>query len=263
MKDLLVIVRAGRASLHPEWRFDRARVDLLVSAYHPAAPRSAGADWELGGYNKFSHVADLVDSGRIDTQRYRWLFLVDDDIEIDWPLERLADELADSGAAIAQPGLAWGSFHSFSSLLRNPLCRERRISLVEVMCPAFRSDHIAWLLPAFRASRSTWGIDLIYSQEAQRRGLPLLVLDRLAVRHCKEISQGSGAWYAKLRADGVDAEAELAAIEARYGKAQPLVLSCRPRLPGTGWLAMALERAKPRLRRLLAERRWLAVRRVG
>lgn len=263
MKDLLVIVRAGRASLHPEWRYDRDRVDLLVSAYSADAPRAQASDWELGGYNKFSHVADLIETGRVDTRQYRWLFLVDDDIEIRWPLERLADELAACNADIAQPGLAWGSFHSFSSLLRNPLCRERRISLVEVMCPAFRSEHIDWLLPAFRASRSTWGIDLIYSKQAQQRGLRLMVLDRLAVRHCKEINLGQGAWYAKLRADGVDAQTELNAIEAQYGRAMPRTLACEPLLPGGRWLAQALERIKPGLRRKLQQQGWIAVRRIG
>lgn len=215
-----------------------------------------------GGYNKFSHFFELVSAGEIRLEDYNYFFLVDDDIEIRWPLEDLADHAQAQGVMVGQPALCWGSFHSFSFLLANPLCRSRTVSLVEVMCPLFRREALAAVLATFTRSRSTWGIDLAFGAMATRAGWPLTVLDVLAVRHCKEISLNSGAWYAKLRADGVDAEQELNSIQHEFGVLEKRTLDVVPRWPWPHWLARGFERIKPRLRREMSSRGWLRVRKL-
>lgn len=262
MKEMLVFVRAGHKSLHREWRYDRERVDVWVSSYVEGLQDASVARVVTGGYNKFSHFAELVTAGEIRLADYDYFFLVDDDIAIDWPLEDLPRLARKHGLKIGQPALNWGSFHSFSFLLSNPFCSRRTVGLVEVMCPLFSREALAAVLPTFTLSRSTWGIDLAYCSLAERSGWALTVLDTLGVNHCKEISMGSGAWYAKLRADGVDPEQELAAIQRDYGELKKRTLSFAPRFCCPEFLARGFERIKPRLRRWLSERGWLRVRRM-
>ncbi|MEJ6006641.1 DUF707 domain-containing protein [Paucibacter sp. AS339] len=254
MKDLLVFVRAGHKSLHREWAYDRARVDVLVSSYVDGLQDPSVFRVVAGGYNKYSHFKDLVEDGSIVLSNYRYYFLVDDDIDIKWPLEDLADAMIQGPLDVAQPSLTWGSYHTFPFLLTNPLCSSREVGFVEVMCPVFSREAMARVLPTFALSKSTWGIDLAYCAQAKIAGLRLTVIDSLAVSHCKEINLTGGAWYAKLKADGVNPEGELTRIQAQYGELQKRTVDFSPKYFGLGLLAKLFERAKARLRRELSSR---------
>ncbi|HTU60731.1 MAG TPA: hypothetical protein VMF89_19900, partial [Polyangiales bacterium] len=69
----------------------------------------------------------------------------------------------------------------------------------------------------FSESRSTWGIDWAWACLMREHGR-LHVIDAVAIEHTKPMDVGNGAFYRKLRAQGVDCVGELNHARARYGE---------------------------------------------
>lgn len=218
----LVMVRAGAASLHPQWLADDPdrNWDCWVSWYcEPAGHGEAAVEFESdGGDNKFEGYLQGRDALALSLDEYRYVALLDDDLEFPpGGISQTFSQCERAHADLAQPALRWGSNVNHDVTLYNPLTDVRRVSFVEMMMPFFSKDTLRFLEPSFLLSKSSWGIDYAWgSQLAHRRGDPgkLMIVDAVQVHHTKPFDTKQGAFYRKLAAMGVDAAAEYARIKA-------------------------------------------------
>lgn len=190
--DALVITRAGARSLHPGWVEGGERCfDLLVSAYAADTPRIEGPGIitapipgsKVAGYAAtFRAFADLI-------ARYRYVALLDDDLETDAAsLSRCFALGRDHGLRLWQPSLTWDSYFTYAALLRQPQFRLRYVNFIEMMCPFFEASHLAAITPLFAMGYET-GIDRVWHRSAEPAWHKLAVIDAVAVRHTRPVGR--------------------------------------------------------------------------
>jgi hypothetical protein len=218
----LVFVRAGADSLHPGWiRDEPDRGWDLFASYYGEAPASLlpCEFFCAGGRSKFEHFLTLY---REDPQfflGYDYVWMPDPDLTLIpgsvSALFRVAHEL---GVALAQPSLDPRSYSTYRLMLRNPDYAFRQTDYVEVMCPLFSRDALRACVDTFDRSISTWGLDLLWYRR-MAPGARVGIIDSVCVHHTKRIDSREGAWYRKLRSEGIDASAELRSIMDELGMA--------------------------------------------
>jgi hypothetical protein len=189
----LVIVRAGRQSLHSTW-WDQAQApefDLLVAAYEPGGQRD-GDDMiyvpgsKVSGYNElFQRRPDLID-------RYEYIALFDDDIVTTvGDLNRLFRIGETYQLSLFQPGLSARSFFSYAATLANPRFLLRFTNTVEMMCPVFRAGYLKEVLPLFGLGFET-GIDLVWTRLGNTPWFRYAIIDDVAVTHTRPVGTTKG-----------------------------------------------------------------------
>ena len=188
----LVIVRAGRKSLHPSWLggAEQPRFDVLVTAYEEGVPPIGGRD----------NVATIFVAGRkvvgfnqVFTE-HPWIFddydriaLLDDDLETDaTAINRLFDIGETFGLSIWQPSLTPDSFFSYAVFLRNTAFTLRYSNFIEIMCPVFTARTLADLRPLFALGFEV-GIDLLWCRCFDMPWFKCAVVDAVAVKHTRAV----------------------------------------------------------------------------
>src|SRR5277367_5314064 len=192
----LVVVRAGRTSLHPRWlRGAAPNFDLLIAAYEetPAVPPSLRIretflpGRKIGGYHRlFTESPELL-------REYDQIALFDDDIDCDsTTINRLFAEGSRYSLELYQPSLTWDSYISHGMVLRNPLTRLRFVNFVEMMCPVFSASMLSRALPLFSVKLET-GIDLLWCRLLDEAHYKFAVIDAVSVRHTRPVGQQRAA----------------------------------------------------------------------
>lgn len=187
----LVIVRAGKQSVHPGW-IDRRlepRFDVLVAAYEPLENELlAGAAESLlipgrkvaGWHELFRRRPDLL-------ERYDRIALMDDDLRCGPDDIALSFELGRRHAlSLWQPSLSWDSHFSYAVTLNNPLFELRFVNFIEMMCPFFSSDHLARSLPLFSLGLET-GIDRAWCRLQRDPHRAYAIIDAVRVAHTRPV----------------------------------------------------------------------------
>ena len=188
----LVVVRAGRTSLHPRWlRGAALNFDLLVAAYEetPAVPPSPGIRQiflpgrKIEGYHRlFTEWPELL-------RRYDQIALFDDDIDGDsTTINRLFAEGNRYSLELYQPSLTWDSYISHGMVLRNPVTRLRFVNFVEMMCPVFSASMLTRALPLFSVKLET-AIDLLWCRLLDEAWCKFAVIDVASVRHTRAVGK--------------------------------------------------------------------------
>ncbi|HMQ92248.1 MAG TPA: hypothetical protein PKA33_03470 [Amaricoccus sp.] len=187
----LIVVRAGRASLHPGWVEGPSRpgFDLLVARFE-AGPsldeREGHAEIAISG-RKVSGFARLFREHPELLANYDFIALLDDDLRASQQdLERLFGFGDRYGLDLFQPSLSWTSHFSYAACLSNPHYRLRYTNMVEMMCPVFRAAHLARALPLFDLSFET-GIDLLWCRLTDSPGLRYAIVDDVVVAHTRPV----------------------------------------------------------------------------
>lgn len=191
--DNLIIVRAGKNSLHPKWiahgENEPVDFDLLVAAYHEDA---MGEDTEhvkhvlvrgskVHGWNvlltEYSHLV----SG------YERIALIDDDIDADaQTLNRCFAFGREHDLSIWQPSLSHDSFATYGACLQNKNFLLRHVNHIEMMCPFFKASTLKKIAPLFSLGFES-GIDLVWCSIARDMGGKCAVIDACSVTHTKPI----------------------------------------------------------------------------
>lgn len=190
-RDFLIIVRAGAKSLHPSWvDLSRPRsFDLLVAAYSKDAPALHGEGittlyvpgWKVKGFAQlFANSPQLLTD-------YRYIALIDDDIETDQDsLERCFALGEAASLRVWQPSLSWDSYFSHACVLTNPHFKRRYVNFVEMMCPFFEAEYLRKIGSLFELGYET-GIDTVWSRFMKNSWLQAAVLDEVSVRHTRPV----------------------------------------------------------------------------
>ncbi len=176
----LVLSFVGDQSTHPTWLAgsEPREFDVAIIYYgdDPNHGERQDVDFYLAhkGF-KYWLLKDLAATLlRGLLERYDRIWLPDDDIAADTQrVNRLFRLFGKHGLAIGQPAIGGGDV-SYEALRVDPRFEVRFTGYVEVMCPVFRRDALWRCLPSFHESRSSWGLDWLwsslYSRRRHRRG---------------------------------------------------------------------------------------------
>ena len=213
----LVFVRAGASSVHPRLlQEDPARSwDCCVSWYGAGRSERLAEYYATAGDNKFEGFLAFWQATPA-AHGYSYYLLLDDDVYFEpGDVSRLLSLCERHGTQLSQPALRWDTFFNMKVHLANPACTLRAVSFVEVMAPCFAAATLKRLLATFLLTRSTWGIDWAWACLSPHGSM--YVVDAVRVAHTKLSDPHGGAFYRKLQAMGVDAGAELEAVQRAYG----------------------------------------------
>lgn len=208
----LVFLQNRRSPRTAGWlREPNRSYDLWVNYYDPRAvtPRAGDLVSNQVG-TKFTAIAHLYESHRELFDGYDYVWLLDDDIELTGrQIEAAFHHARVAGADLAQPSLTHDSYCVWSALHHRPGSRWRQVSTVEIMMPIYSRAMVAELFPHFRRSVSGFGLDLLAGKICAERGGTAVVIDEVVARHGQKIDQAGGAYYKFLRANDINAKAEL------------------------------------------------------
>jgi hypothetical protein len=223
----LVVVRAGKDSLHPQWldAGQNRSWDLIVSLYEPEADfrhddnvsvvRQRGGKWD-GLYALFSQ-SDILNC-------YDYIWLPDDDIaahSID--IDAMFDAMARLDLYVAQPSLTRDSYYTHFILLSCPGFKVRFTNFVETMVPCLKAGVLNQILEVFRDSMSGFGLDSIWCRLALEPFYKAAIFDEITVRHTRPVGANL---LRKMAEGGLSAVVEGQVLLAQYkltGKVRPLV----------------------------------------
>jgi hypothetical protein len=139
------------------------------------------------GLGKFANVERALSTANIHD--YDWLLIVDDDIAFDNHMpDRLITLSEMAGLSISQPAHMLSSFATYDVTLRRFNSFVRETHFVEIgPLTAFRRDVFSDVIP-FPPSRWCYGIDLVWSELARKKGFKMGIVDAAPVRHLRAIA---------------------------------------------------------------------------
>jgi hypothetical protein len=188
----LIIVRAGKRSLHHTWLDANTprSWELLVCPYEEIGPQPAGVDGLLtsdiiDAPAKFAGLKILLGSWQ-EWRDYRYVTLADDDLfasQQTW--SRFFDYCAQFGASLAQPALTVDPPASHWVTIQNTEFIARRVSFVEGMMPTFRADVLSALLGTLELSPTGHGFGIEFLWGKQLGYKDIFVVDNTSVVHTR------------------------------------------------------------------------------
>lgn len=223
----LVVVRAGKNSLHQQWlnAGSKRNWDLVVSVYDPDASfdhdedvvvvRQRGGKWD--GLHALFSQADIL-------SRYDYVWLPDDDIVTNSnDIDAIFDEMQNHGLDVAQPSLTRDSYFSHFAVMSCPGFQLRYTNFVEIMAPCLKTSLVQTILEDINDLMSGFGLDYIWCRLSEDPRYKAAIIDRVAIRHARPVGRVLRGAMAK---DGVVPENEELALRARYsvkGRIRPLI----------------------------------------
>ena len=218
MKRNLVIVRAGPASLHPDWLLhpEERNWDLVVNYFgdDPHQFRVPGVTRIDSKGPKWPALHALFTGSTLAWQDYENVWLPDDDLATDGhSINRFFEIVTQQRLDLSQPSLSWDSHISHLVTARNPEFQLRFTNFVEIMAPCLSARMLQRCLPSFKLNRSGWGLDYIWPLWATQMQGRCAVIDEVAITHTRPVG---GPNYASLKAAGITPHQELQAALAQF-----------------------------------------------
>jgi Glycosyltransferase like family 2 len=138
---------------------------------------------------KFANINDAIGAAPRTLGAYDWLVVTDDDISFDSGfMDRYLAVATAAELAISMPAHRFASHASFYFTRRRPHSLARNSRFVEIGPITFlKAETFADLIP-FPPSRWCYGIDVIWSATAERRGWKMGIVDAAPVAHLKPIA---------------------------------------------------------------------------
>jgi hypothetical protein len=216
LRDYLLIVRAGDASLHPRWMAGDRNFDLMVS-YYGRTPNQFNRGCEyyhaMPGPRWPAH--DAIAKHHMDLlRRYRRVGFACDDLDATSRTWSSLFSYCDwYEIDLGQPAVEGHVVREITSPQPDSLLRY--VSYVEVMAPVLSPRALEKLAPTFSESVSGWGLPFVWSQLLPYPEYKLAIVDAVRIVHTTPVREGT--LRPTLDALGIDPEAEMKAVQARYG----------------------------------------------
>jgi hypothetical protein len=196
---VLVILRAGDESLHPEWfkgaPAESRNWDLHLSYFGdqgaPFADRPADVTLSFEKGTKSMGTAACLDKlgGRVAA--YDAVWLPDDDLRIDMStLNRFFDIFAEYKLALAQPALGAGSYVSHDFTVQRPHMKLRFTTRVEIMAPCFSRRAFELCRPHLAGTISSWGPEHLFPKLLGYPKWKIAVVDETPMVHTRPVGAG-------------------------------------------------------------------------
>lgn len=191
----LVVVRAGRTSLHGRWlalSHAERSYDVLVSYYDEDAFKTFEAQDGVAAVlvrgGKWDGLYRTL--GGVDVEAYDYFWLPDDDISAAAEdVNAIFDLCRTNGLALAQPALTRDSYFSHFIFSQCPGFRLRYTNYIEIMAPCLRREILRRALPLFRDTMSGFGLDYIWCRWPESGAFRAAILDTVAVHHTRPVGK--------------------------------------------------------------------------
>ncbi len=214
----LVIVRAGKNSLHPNW-LDANHTrnwDLIVSWYDDDVYKTLADEKVVrikGG--KFDGLFRTVSTFDNLLANYDYVWLPDDDILTSQSdINKLFTFMRKFELTVAQPSLNWDSYYSILLTLNSPSFKLRYVTFVEVMVACMRVDLLQKILPHFENNMTLWGMDVIWCRLENDNFRKSAIIDEIQVLHTRPVGH---VLAGKATASGHNTLDEMLKLLARFG----------------------------------------------
>lgn len=230
MKPNLVIVRAGKSSLHSHWLtipYQSRNFDTIISYFdseafedHKATEgvravlQTEGGKWD----NIFKCLTEFEWSG------YSRFWFPDDDVLIDGANVHKLFEIAEANnLALCQPALTADSFITYFTLVGVDGFERRHTCFIEVMAPCLKADVLKEVLDLFPLSPSGFGLDKVWGRLAVSGVKKTAIVDAVRMRHTRPVGSVLGKTLLKAGRDAeLDAKKIYEKFEA-YDKTRDLI----------------------------------------
>ena len=222
----LVVLQMGRGAPIDDWFDENAREwDLMVNYYDASGFRPGLGDYVIFQKGtKFSAMWALWRLCPDILLRYDHVLFLDDHVSVDCGrLNQLFRLCREHNLALSQMSLTPESSCNWEELYHQSGGEMRDVSAVEIMMPVFSRAALAHLAPTFAESVSGFGLDLVWGDLTRRAGGRVAVVDAVQATHARPVDQTGGAYYSYLRANGINAKAELWALLTDYGVSRDVV----------------------------------------
>ena len=190
-----------------------AELARVLARLRESRHRVSVATAPMGARGKMANINAAIASA--DRDRFDWLLIVDDDIDVaPGFLDLLVAEAAHRGFCLAMPAHRQFSFATYRVTRRHWATASRRTGFVEIGPVTLIQRRVFDDLIPFPELRWAWGIDVAWADLAARRGWPIGIVDVAAVRHLRPVARSYG-----VREAQAEAEAFLTAAGATLPKA--------------------------------------------
>ncbi|NQZ99690.1 MAG: class I SAM-dependent methyltransferase [Myxococcales bacterium] len=208
-RNLVIATTGDRHSCHTEWLEGQKNFDLMLVNYGEPGLHSKDADYFLDARGfKLEITRKAIDHYQEELTSYDSIWLPDDDLSISTAgINRLFSTFHEFQLDLAQPAIANAENYSFGITVRQHDFRLRFVNFVEVGRALFRRSALLQLLDTFDATRSGWGVDLLWAH-LLRHGR-LAIIDEAPVKHMRPIDLEGGSYYRRLKEEGIDPFVEL------------------------------------------------------
>ena len=195
----LAILRAGDASLHPEWLSgappESRTWDLHLSYFgdriDPFADRPADVTLSFEkGTKAIGTVACLEKLGE-RLASYDWIWLPDDDLRADLPtLNRFFAIVREHDLDLVQPALGNGSYVAHDITIQRPHMKLRYTTFVEIMAACFSRRALKLCRPYLGATASSWGPNHLFPKLLGYPKRKIAIVDETPVIHTRPAGEG-------------------------------------------------------------------------
>ena len=223
---ILIIVRAGRHSIHTSWVWTVSGLaDVAVSSYDDVDFSEAGIKYLHyfpGG--KFPGLASFFETFPAVIEEYDYFWLFEDDLVL--PLDSLIQTitiLSNFAFDLAAPALTFYSFFTWPIAMRNNKFLFRCTNFVEVMAPIMSRAFLRKAFPAFNENYSGWGHEWLWQKLLTESESFAAILDSAPITHSRPF--GSGSLYRNSPAYGWTPEEDKKRILEKYGLDQNVKFS--------------------------------------
>jgi Protein of unknown function (DUF707)/Protein of unknown function (DUF616) len=212
---VLVVVRAGDASLHPGWLQgaspESRNWDLHLSYFgkqhDPFPDRPADVTLSVENGTKATGTVACLNKLGYRVSAYDWVWLPDDDLKADLPtLNRFFAIVCEYHLDLAQPALGSGSYISHDITLQRPHMKLRFTTFVEIMAACFSRRALAICRPYLAATISSCGPNHLFPRLLGYPTRKIAIVDETPVVHTR--SPGLGPNIALVRSLGISPEDE-------------------------------------------------------
>jgi len=184
-----VISAVGKTSLHRNWIKNKPQFELHLIVYDDSYDEYKNDTKFVTpskGY-KFKLVYDYLTANQQLLDQYDYLYIPDDDIDIDTKnincLFRLMEEYK---LDIAQPAII-NSYYSYLHTLRRPNSILHYTNFVEVMQPCFSREALLKVLFTFNETSSGWGIDFHWGELVDYQKYNMAIIDEVMSIHTRPV----------------------------------------------------------------------------
>lgn len=193
----LVVVRAGDASLHPQWLLSKDRTWDLVVIYagdYPERYRDQYDHLYRHHGSKWVAIADFLSTRSGFVQRYEYVWFPDDGLlTTGRNIDSFFDLCKTFRFGLAQPAFTLNSYYAWEITLQRPTLAVRITNFVEIAAPCFKVETLDVFAPVFGENSSGYGYEFVWSRLADRNGcLRRGIVDRTPVYRTRPVSHLPG-----------------------------------------------------------------------
>ncbi len=165
-------------------------VDALAEGSRHEIVRSITS---MGDRGKFANIDVAIEEAPEPLSGFDWLIVTDDDISFaPGFLDDMIALATEADLSISQPAHAFESHASYTITKRRWNSLVRRTTFVEIgPLTLFRADAFETFIP-FPASRWCYGIDLLWTELAEKKGMRMGIIDGTAIRHLRPVAGSYG-----------------------------------------------------------------------